>query len=98
MKTHGCSALFYAVYRNSAEALQVHFEFYAGPGVYLCSNILLLAFPTLHEKHGPTNTTGVMEQLLVRGTNPHVIPKDTWTEYWNDPKHMSSKLLIDAAD
>lgn len=83
MNCYGDSALYYAVYRNSVEALQLLMDYGAYPKT---CRIPLLAYAVLHGKATSVNTTGLVKELLARGTDPHVIPSDMWRNYLETPK------------
>lgn len=86
VKKYGCPALFYAVARNSVEAIQILIQYGANPNDNDCPGIPLLAFAILYGKRKPTNITGVVKQLLAHGADPLVIPQDMWIDYIHDPK------------
>ena len=86
MEVYGCSTLFYAVAKNSVQAVQTLLEFGANPDSFACARIPLLAFAILQESYFRKNMSNVVKQLLAHGTNPRKIPEEMWNEYWNDIK------------
>lgn len=87
MKKHACPVLYYAVERNSAEAVGILLEHGADPEDYhLCFPIPLLAFAIIQGRRAIVNTTGVVKQLLAYNASPKVIPQDMWIRYLDAPK------------
>jgi hypothetical protein len=87
IKSHGCPALYYAIQRNSIEAILILLEYGVDPQNYqLCFSIPPLAFAITHGRDAVVNTTGVVKQLLAYGADPNIIPRDMWTRPLEMPK------------
>jgi hypothetical protein len=87
IKSHGCPALYYAIQRNSIEAILILLEYGVDPQNYqLCFSIPPLAFAITHGRDAFVNTTGVVKQLLAYGADPNIIPRDMWTRPLEMPK------------
>jgi hypothetical protein len=86
-KLYGCPALYYAIDRNSIEAIQILLEYGLDPDEHeLCFTIPPLAFAIIHGRRAAVNTTGVVKQLLAYGVDPRIIPSDMWAQFLKAPK------------
>jgi hypothetical protein len=90
-KLHGGPALYYAIERNSIEAVQILLEYGINPDEHKpCFSIPPLAFAIIHGRSAAVNTTEVVKQLLAYGADPNIIPSDMWAEFLKDPKAHGS--------
>lgn len=92
MKENPAPALYYAVQRNPAEAVQLLMDYGADPANYeLFFAIPVIAFAIIYGYRNAINTTAVVRQLLANGQDPQAIPKDMWEDYSKQPSAFGHK-------